>query len=81
MLIPLLIFSYSGALHFYALFIFLYLRIVFLLPTVQTPFSVFVGGPIGSGIVCWFLVLLCGSWCLLYFSNHLAEEERALCIT
>ena len=29
------------------------------------------------GMVSWVLVLWCSSWCPFYFSNNLAEEDRA----
>ena len=39
-------------------------------------YSLFVVAPIGC-VLFWYLVLWCGSWCPIYFGNHLAEEEIA----
>ena len=36
----------------------------FYLANSADPFSLIVVGPIGSGLLCWFLVLWCSSRCL-----------------
>ena len=41
----------------------------------------FVIAPIVSVVLCWVLVLQCGSLCPFWFSFHLSEEERAGCFT
>ena len=41
----------------------------------------FIVAPIGFGFFVLVDALCCGSWCPLWFINHLAEEERAGCFT
>ena len=37
--------------------------------------------PLFVGVLCLVIVLLCITWCLFCFCNHINEEERAGCFT